>query len=265
MKYGYLYQGQRYSWQRKSRGTPTWGIPPAAFVNFIENHDQVANSDRGRRHAPADQPRALPRDDRADAARPGDPDAPPGAGVRVVQPVPVFRRPPGTRWPTRFGRAVTASWRQFPSLGAPDMKGRLPDPGARAAFERCRLDFSEREPPRGGLRAAPRPARAAAPGPGLCRPAAGRPRWRSPGLAGLRASLLRPGRPRHRPPAAREPRPRPPPPRRPRTSARAAGRHALGRRSGRAKTPATTVPARPRSSPRTALGCPAKPRSCWVA
>src|SRR5207237_6410967 len=48
-KYGYLYQGQRYKWQKKRRGTPTFGLPPAAFVNFIQNHDQVANSLRGLR------------------------------------------------------------------------------------------------------------------------------------------------------------------------------------------------------------------------
>src|SRR5205823_2270699 len=48
-KYGYLYQGQRYSWQKKRRGTLSFGLPATAFVNFIENHDQVANSGRGER------------------------------------------------------------------------------------------------------------------------------------------------------------------------------------------------------------------------
>ena len=48
-KYGYLFQGQRYAWQKKRRGTPSRGLPPPAFVNFIENHDQVANSGDGSR------------------------------------------------------------------------------------------------------------------------------------------------------------------------------------------------------------------------
>ena len=48
-KYGYLFQGQPYHWQRKPRGTPAWGLPPAAFVTFLENHDQVANSAQGLR------------------------------------------------------------------------------------------------------------------------------------------------------------------------------------------------------------------------
>ena len=48
-KWGYLYQGQRYKWQRGRRGTPALDLPPAVFVNFIENHDQVANSAHGHR------------------------------------------------------------------------------------------------------------------------------------------------------------------------------------------------------------------------
>jgi len=48
-KYGYLYQGQWYKWQKQRRGTPSKGAEPCAFVTFIENHDQVANSAYGQR------------------------------------------------------------------------------------------------------------------------------------------------------------------------------------------------------------------------
>ncbi len=35
MKYGYLYQGQRYKWQRKRRGTPAWtSIRPPSSPSF---------------------------------------------------------------------------------------------------------------------------------------------------------------------------------------------------------------------------------------
>jgi len=43
-KHGFLFQGQRSAWQNKRRGHSTRGLPPAAFVAFLENHDQVANS-----------------------------------------------------------------------------------------------------------------------------------------------------------------------------------------------------------------------------
>jgi len=48
-KYGYLFQGQRYAWQKQPRGTRARGVDPAAFVNFIENHDQLANAGDGSR------------------------------------------------------------------------------------------------------------------------------------------------------------------------------------------------------------------------
>lgn len=48
-KYGYLFQGQLYSWQKQGRGTPGLDLAPQHFVTFIQNHDQVANSARGLR------------------------------------------------------------------------------------------------------------------------------------------------------------------------------------------------------------------------
>ena len=48
-KYGYLYQGQWYGWQGKRRGTPGLDLPPSAFVAYLENHDQVANTPFGHR------------------------------------------------------------------------------------------------------------------------------------------------------------------------------------------------------------------------
>jgi maltooligosyltrehalose trehalohydrolase len=46
-KWGYLYQGQRYSWQKNRRGTPAFNVSPSAFITYIQNHDQVANSGWG--------------------------------------------------------------------------------------------------------------------------------------------------------------------------------------------------------------------------
>jgi maltooligosyltrehalose trehalohydrolase len=49
VKRGFVYQGQRSAWQEHARGTPTRGFPAPAFISFIQNHDQVANSARGLR------------------------------------------------------------------------------------------------------------------------------------------------------------------------------------------------------------------------
>jgi maltooligosyltrehalose trehalohydrolase len=50
VKWGYLFQGQQYRWQSgKRRGRPALDLPPTAFVNYIQNHDQIANYAHGQR------------------------------------------------------------------------------------------------------------------------------------------------------------------------------------------------------------------------
>lgn len=49
LKYGYLYQGQYYSWQKKLRGTQDLHLNPESLIIFLENHDQIANTILGRR------------------------------------------------------------------------------------------------------------------------------------------------------------------------------------------------------------------------
>ena len=38
-----------YSWQKKRRGSSSRGLPPPSFINFIQNHDQIANFGNGLR------------------------------------------------------------------------------------------------------------------------------------------------------------------------------------------------------------------------
>jgi maltooligosyltrehalose trehalohydrolase len=48
-RHGFLYQGQRYAWQKNRRGTPSLDTPPRQLVCYLQNHDQVANSATGER------------------------------------------------------------------------------------------------------------------------------------------------------------------------------------------------------------------------
>jgi maltooligosyltrehalose trehalohydrolase len=48
-QFGFLYQGQYYSWQEEPRGTPSLHLHPASLICFLQNHDQLANSARGKR------------------------------------------------------------------------------------------------------------------------------------------------------------------------------------------------------------------------
>ncbi len=49
LKRGWLYQGQWNLRQGKRRGSPALDIAPAAFIGYLQNHDQVANTARGER------------------------------------------------------------------------------------------------------------------------------------------------------------------------------------------------------------------------
>jgi len=49
LKWGFLYQGQYYAWQRQGRGTAALDLPAPSFIVFLQNHDQLANSARGAR------------------------------------------------------------------------------------------------------------------------------------------------------------------------------------------------------------------------
>jgi maltooligosyltrehalose trehalohydrolase len=44
-----LYQGQWNPRQSKRRGQPAWDLPLEAFVFFLQNHDQTANTFAGAR------------------------------------------------------------------------------------------------------------------------------------------------------------------------------------------------------------------------
>ena len=57
---GFIYQGER-SFHRKGepRGTPSAGLPPTAFVLFLQNHDQIGNRAFGERLTVLTEPAAL--------------------------------------------------------------------------------------------------------------------------------------------------------------------------------------------------------------
>jgi len=58
-KFNFLYQGQWYPWQQQCRGTPAIGVPAYHFINFLENHDQVANTGNAQRLHSLSQPKAY--------------------------------------------------------------------------------------------------------------------------------------------------------------------------------------------------------------
>jgi maltooligosyltrehalose trehalohydrolase len=144
VKYGYLFQGQWYSWQKKRRGRSSRGLAPAAFVTFLENHDQVANTGFGKRlHA-----RTHPGRYRALTALmmlgPGTPMLFQGQEFASSSPFLFFAHHTGDlAAAVRKGRA--AFMRQFPSVAAASNEFEDDDPSDPAVFARCKLDHGERD------------------------------------------------------------------------------------------------------------------------
>ena len=143
VKYGCLYQGQRYRWQGKRRGTSTLGLSRRAFVTFIQNHDQVANSARGLRGHALTSPgrwRALTA---LMLLAPGTPMLFQGQEHSSSRPFLFFADHQGDlSTAVRAGRRSFLS--QFRSLALPEWSTSIPDPSDHATFERCRLDHAER-------------------------------------------------------------------------------------------------------------------------
>ena len=144
LKWGYLYQGQWYTWQQQRRGTPAFGLQPATFVTFIQNHDQIANSGRGLRCHRLSSPGRYKALTAVLLLGPGTPMLFQGQEFAASSPFFYFADFEGELAQlVRQGRAE--SLRQFPSIAQPEMQARLPDPADPETFARSKLDLSERQ------------------------------------------------------------------------------------------------------------------------
>jgi len=142
VRHGYLFQGQIYAWQGKRRGQPSFGLPLAAFVNYIQNHDQIANTARGHRIHALTSPGRLRAMTALLLLAPGTPMLFQGQEFAAATPFLYFAdHKPELMRAIFEGRADFM--RQFPSLRAPDMDGTLTiEP--RTAFRKSVLDFADR-------------------------------------------------------------------------------------------------------------------------
>jgi len=143
-KYGYLFQGQHYAWQRKPRGAPGLDLEPARFVVYLQNHDQVANSVHGLRMHQVSSPSRVRAITAVLLLMPGTPMLFQGQEFSASAPFLYFAdHGPELAKAVRDGRAEFLT--QFPSARAYERVAMLDDPADRRTFERCALDFRERD------------------------------------------------------------------------------------------------------------------------
>ena len=144
LKWGYLYQGQWNPRQQKTRGTPALNLPPARFVNYLQNHDQIANSATGARLHQLTSPGRYRALTTLLLLAPQSPMLFQGQEFAASSPFLFFAdHEPDLAAAVRSGRAEFMN--QFPSVASPAVGATLADPAALDTFERCRLDLSERE------------------------------------------------------------------------------------------------------------------------
>lgn len=143
-KYGYLFQGQRYNWQKAPRGTPTLGLPPTCMVNFIQNHDQIANSARGQRAHEISSPGCYKALTAVTLLMPGTPMLFQGQEFCASSRFFYFAdHKKSLAEKVRIGRLeFMGQWR---TLRQPEMQRCFTDPGLLETFERSRLDHTEVE------------------------------------------------------------------------------------------------------------------------
>ena len=143
-KYGFLYQGQYYAWQKQRRGTASLDLPSRTFVTFLENHDQVANTAFGRRLHQV----ACPGRHRALTALlllgPGTPMLFQGQEYNASTPFLYFAdHKPELRNPIMEGRREFL--KQFASISDPEVQALLPPAISAETFRRSRLDPADRD------------------------------------------------------------------------------------------------------------------------
>jgi maltooligosyltrehalose trehalohydrolase len=143
IRHGYLYQGQLSAWQGKPRGTPSLDLPASAFVSYLENHDQVANSADGSRLTRLCSPARHRAMTTLWLLAPQTPLFFQGQEFSSSPPFLYFadHAEPQARLVAE-GRGKFLS--QFPSIATPEAQSQLSDPADPQTFQRCKLNFEER-------------------------------------------------------------------------------------------------------------------------
>jgi malto-oligosyltrehalose trehalohydrolase len=139
---GFAYQGEVSPFSREPRGEPSAHLPPACFVDFLQNHDQIGNrafGERLTRLAPKRIVFAL-------------------AAIQLLAPSPpllFMGEEWGCRQPFLFfcdfagelGEAVRngrrEEFKRFAAFQDPKMRERIPDPLAESTFRASTLDWRE--------------------------------------------------------------------------------------------------------------------------
>ncbi|MDB6029798.1 MAG: 1,4-alpha-glucan branching protein [Verrucomicrobiales bacterium] len=143
-KWGYLYQGQHYKWQKKRRGKACLDLDPDRFIAYIQNHDQIANSLRGIRLHHLTSPGRYKALTALLLLSPSTPMLFQGQEFAASTPFYYFadHNPELSRLVAK-GRSEFL--RQFPTIASSECRSLLSNPSEETTFLKSKLDFNDRE------------------------------------------------------------------------------------------------------------------------
>jgi maltooligosyltrehalose trehalohydrolase len=144
LKRGFLYQGQRYHWQRKSRGTVVDREPACSFVFFIQNHDQIGNTLTGNRLHTLTSPGRYRVLTAINLLAPQTPLLFMGQEYGASTPFLYFVDFAGHEIGPKVRQGRQEFLSQFPSYASDEAQKSMFDPNDPMTFERSKLDRGER-------------------------------------------------------------------------------------------------------------------------
>jgi maltooligosyltrehalose trehalohydrolase len=143
---GFAYQGEVSPHRGRRRGESSAGLPPHAFVSFLQNHDQVGNRAFGDRIHEVTSPEALTAATAILLLSPMPPLLFMGQEWCASSPFPFFCDFTGD-----LAEAVKAGrlreFERFDAFRDPQVRQRIPDPTAEQTFRAARLLWHERLEP----------------------------------------------------------------------------------------------------------------------
>ncbi|WP_374089655.1 malto-oligosyltrehalose trehalohydrolase [Methylomicrobium lacus] len=138
---GFAFQGEPSMFRNgRLRGEPSGHLPPGAFINFCQTHDQIGNRAYGERIALLTQPKPLHVALAVLLLAPSPPLLFMGEEFAAATPFLFFCDFHGelAAAATEGRRREFASFREFAD---PAARTRIPDPNDRATFDRCKLNW----------------------------------------------------------------------------------------------------------------------------
>jgi maltooligosyltrehalose trehalohydrolase len=144
---GFAYQGEVSLFRNgEARGEPATGLPPTAFVSFLQNHDQIGNRAFGERITTIADPRAIRAATAIYLLAPSPPLLFMGEEFATETPFLFF-----CDFEAGLAEAVAAGRRnelaRFARFNDPAARTGIPDPNAAKTFEHSRLNWGELEQP----------------------------------------------------------------------------------------------------------------------